>query len=247
MNGISIVVCYRDREEHLKQFVPHIRDVFKYIPHEIIIVEQNDNDKFRRGQLLNDGVRYAIYNRIALHDVDYLPESSEPYFGDTDVVLPVRRVIFTENDGKTPLPLEQVPSGYRHFKDGVDDNFFGGVIVFNKDSFIEINGFNTLYQGWGKEDEDLRERIKEYELTVERMDGTFYALQHDDSFPGINDPHFRFNQQVFFNHRDYFEIGYNTTESDLISNDELADKYKVDEWILSTNWTNNLLENSGKV
>lgn len=235
-DGISIIVCYRDREEHLERFVPHIRKAFADVPHEIIIVEQDDDEKFRRGQLLNDGVRYARYDRVALHDVDYLPESLEPYFGDTDVVLPVGKVIFTEDDGQTPLPIDQVPEGYRHFRDGVDDDFYGGVIVFNRDRFIHINGFNTLYQGWGKEDEDLRNRIRIHSLNVQRFPGTFKALPHEDSFPGVHDQHFQYNQQVYSQWQKLTQIGYRTTHSNRVENKEKAEKWGVDTWVEAKNW-----------
>ncbi len=236
MNGISIVVCYRNREEHLSKFVPHIRNVFKDINHEIIIVEQDDDDKFRRGQLLNDGVRYAKYDRVALHDVDYLPESADAYFSDCQVTLPVKRVIFTENDGVTELDLDKVPTGYRHFRDSVDDNFFGGVIVFKKSIFKYINGYNTLYQGWGKEDEDLRERIKFNNINIERTDGTFKALKHNDSYPGLDDDHFKYNQNVFNNVQKCFGFGYNTTDSNRIVDNVEKDRWGVDVYVKAKNW-----------
>ena len=236
MEGISIVVCYRDREEHLKRFVPHIRKVFDEVPHEIIIVEQADSHPFRRGQLLNDGVRYARYGRVALHDVDYLPESPDVYFGDTDVVLPVSKVIFTEKDGETALPLDRVPQGYRHFSDGVDDDFYGGVIVFNRDKFIETNGFCTLYNGWGKEDEDLRGRIHLHQLSVSRSDGIFRALPHEDSFPGVDDPHFQYNQNVFSQWQRLLQIGYRTTTSNIVENHKKKEKTGADIWVEAKNW-----------
>jgi hypothetical protein len=206
---ISIIVCYRNREDHLRRFVPHITSLFSDIKHEIIIVEQDDEERFKRGVLLNEGVKLAKYDLVALHDVDYLPESVDCYYGDTDVVQPVKRVNFINMDG-TPRAESDIPTGYRHFKNSVDDDFYGAVTVFRKEAFFKINGFNSLYNGWGLEDADLRERIKHYGLSVSRNDGTFQALPHPDSNPGLQDENFQRNQMIFSNWRNYLFSGVNT-------------------------------------
>jgi hypothetical protein len=92
----------------------------------------------------------------------------------------------------------------------VDDDFYGAVTVFKKEAFFGINGFCSLYNGWGLEDADLRERIKHYGLSVSRNNGTFQALPHPDSNPGLNDPDFQRNQQLFANWRSFLESGVNT-------------------------------------
>lgn len=211
---ISIVVCYRDRKEHLDIFVPHIKNVFKDVSHEIIVVEQNDTTKFKRGVLLNVGAKAAKGEYIALHDVDYLPESANDYFSESDVTQPVRRVNFVNND-LTPRDVNDIPPGYRHFSDKVDDNFYGAVTVFKRDAFFNINGFCCLYDGWGLEDADLRERINSNSLSVTRNNGTFKALSHTDSFPGINDVNFQRNTQIFNEWEKYTLLGVNTQYSSI--------------------------------
>lgn len=231
---ISIVVCYRDREEHLARFVPHIRAHFANQPHEIIVVEQNDNNRFRRGNLLNEGARVARGDVIALHDVDYLPEPDVVYWQDgCDVFRPAKRVNFVLMDG-SPRPEEDIPSGYRHFKNGVDDDFFGAVTVFAKHAFKKIGGFNPLYDGWGLEDADLRERINLYKLNVVRGNGTFSALPHKDSFPGLHDEAFQHNQQIFANWQNFVEFGMETTFPVNNESEDKARKWGVDRWIESS-------------
>lgn len=230
---ISIVVCYRNREEHLKKFVPHIRKFFGNEPHEIIVVEQADDTRFRRGNLLNEGARIAKGDVIALHDVDYLPGADVAYWAEgCDVFRPAQRVNFTMMDG-SPRPDADIPSGYRHFKDGVDDDFFGAVTVFSKSAFKMINGFNPLYDGWGLEDADLRERIQAYALIVKRGTGTFSALPHADSFPGLEDDGFKHNQRIFAGWKEFLEFGIDTS---FPTNHESTDKamlWGVDRWIES--------------
>jgi hypothetical protein len=54
---LAIVVPYRDREEHLKKFLPAMKkcDFLNDIDYEILIVEQEDGKPFNRGKLLNVG------------------------------------------------------------------------------------------------------------------------------------------------------------------------------------------------
>ena len=47
----SIIICYRDRKEHLKLLRPRLEELFPNA--EIIVVEQDDNEGFHRGSLFN--------------------------------------------------------------------------------------------------------------------------------------------------------------------------------------------------
>ena len=58
---LAIIVPYRDREEHLAQFVPHM-DKFlsdRDIPYKIFVVEQKNERPFNRGWLVNVGYSIA--------------------------------------------------------------------------------------------------------------------------------------------------------------------------------------------
>lgn len=235
---ISIVICYRNRPDHLRILVPRLRDVFSKYPHEIIVVEQNDDKKFRRANLLNVGAVYAKGEWIALHDVDYYPmgtlgEDLEYWNYAADVYLPVKRVEFVRND-LSPRPIEDIPGGYRHFKNGVDDDFYGGVEVFNRDAFFLINGFSPMFTGWGFEDVDLRHRIKAHKLVVMRApNNLFYALDHVDSGPAANDPDFTRNIQLAQQYESYKHAGVNNMPFEA---HEIDPKEGVDKWYLATSF-----------
>lgn len=228
----SVIICYRNRLEHLKILAPRLREVFGDTA-EIIVVEQNNNERFQRGAIFNVGAQIAKGEILVFHDVDHYPTDSVSYDpAANDLLLPVKRVVYVRND-LTEKSLEEVPSGYRHFKDGVDADFFGGVEVFKREAFFKINGFNTLYRGWGLEDADLRERVKHYALTGYRGPGTFYALDHADSFPGVQDNDFQKNQQIFMQWKDYLDVGVNTQFQTL---DEIKSPVDdVDRWVQATN------------
>jgi predicted glycosyltransferase involved in capsule biosynthesis len=200
MNKYSIIISYRHRQNHLDINIPRLHKVFTdlNVDFEIIVVEQNDGNPFCRGQLFNEGAKVATGNILIFHDIDHYPTDGVNYINfNTDVFLPIAKVIYVDSN-LNPKPTEAVPSGYRHFKDGVDANFFGGISIFKRDKFFEINGFSNVYVGWGLEDADLRERVLHYKLSAARdRDNTFLALDHPDSGVPPTDPHFQNNNQAF--------------------------------------------------
>jgi hypothetical protein len=161
MKKLSIIVPYRDRESHLSQFVPHMEnsEFLKEIDYEILIVEQTTKP-FNRGKLLNVGVaesQEADY--YCFHDVDMLPEICDYSFSSFP----------------THLATEAQQFGYKLPYDG----YFGGVTLFDKDSFKKINGFSNNYWGWGAEDDDVRFRCVCYEVPTHRRNGRFTSLNHE--------------------------------------------------------------------
>lgn len=236
MNKFSIVIPFRDRYEHISKLVPHLREYSKInnIEFEIIVVEQNDDDPLRRGALRNEGVRVANNEIVILHDVDYLPDFDTKYWVDnTDVYRPVKKVEFVEMD-YSPRQENEIPSGYRKFKEKIDDNFFGGVLCITKSSFIKINGYNPLYEGWGLEDDDFRERIKSNNLRVNAGNGSFKALPHPDSFK--NDELFRKNQWLFHNREQFSSVGINFSTLYNHLNHIKEKEYDVDIWLEVSKW-----------
>ena len=143
-NKLGVVVPYRDREQHLKEFIPAIGKVLEEqgIDYEIIIVEQADTKPFNRGKLLNIGVKKAFElecNYVALHDVDMIPV-------DVD---------YSKVDRPTHLATDFVGGERVTF-----DEYFGGVTLFPTLEFMRVNGYSNEYWGWGYEDDDLLWRCK---------------------------------------------------------------------------------------
>lgn len=234
MNNISIIIPYRDRREHLDILVPVLRG--KFPDSEIIVVEQDNKDKFQKACLLNFGFTYSTGDLVIFHDVDYVPRAGNRYYDETShVYLPVRYVKFVYNDF-TEKSIETIPQGYRYFITGVDDNFFGGVLTFKRSAFQYINGACPLYVGWGCEDEDLRNRALYYGLTITRdMYNQFYALDHDDNGRPVTDPDFRDNMSRVRNYTDYLHTGLSTQEG---TGDFVEPEHPlVDKWIKIQSFT----------
>jgi glycosyltransferase involved in cell wall biosynthesis len=178
----SIIIPYRNREEHLQVLLPTLLERFSNESFEIIVSEQNDIDNFRIACVQNIAYNYAKGDILIFHQVDYIP-SDDVSYEVTDVpVLPARRGIFLGKDHQSLREFNDIPAGYREWSREIDPRFYGGVICMSRSHFETINGFNPLYRGWGNEDEDLRERFVWAGLPVHRNEvGTFYCLHHEDN------------------------------------------------------------------
>lgn len=235
---ISFIVPYRNREVHLKVFIMELRkySIKNNLNIEIIIVSQNDNEPFLRGQLLNTGVTYANGSIVVCHDIDYIPKNDVIYWdGLSEVFLPVKKAEFILMDGQARTEND-IPSGYRHFKDGVDENFFGAVTTITKEAFMRVNGFPSNLRGWGVEDAIFRHRCEHHGLTIRRGNGEFKVLPHKDSFPGPQDQNFRENQEHERQWKDELELGVKTTFPVVSFDTILEKKWNVDKWINATDF-----------
>ena len=163
---LSIVVPYRKREEHLKQFVPYMEEFLgkEGIPFHIYIIHQADDKPFNRAKLLNVGFKESEgFDYFAFHDVDMLPVDSD----------------YSYVDCPTHLAAKAEQFGWRLPYDG----YFGGVTLFDKESFIKINGYSNDYWGWGAEDDDVLLRCSIMGVSASRKDCGYRSLSHDRSIP----------------------------------------------------------------
>lgn len=166
-NKVCIVVPFRNREEHLKIFVPAMTEFLKKEGTEgsIFVVEQADDKPFNRAKLLNIGFHYVErnfpgeYSHYCFHDVDLVPEESDYTFCETPTHLSARAQQFGYK-----LPYNEL---------------FGGVTVFNRESFLKINGYSNEYWGWGGEDDDVYKRCKIMKIETRRKNGKYFSLPHE--------------------------------------------------------------------
>jgi hypothetical protein len=153
---LAILVPYRDRRKELDIFMPHM-DAFlknKNIDYKIFVIEQNDDRPFNRGKLLNIGFDLFKndYDYFCFHDVDLLPINQSCDY--SYVEYPTHMAVDVDvYDGKIPFP-----------------EYIGGVLLFNREDFIKINGYSNEYWGWGMEDLDLLYRMRKHGLNL----ATFY-------------------------------------------------------------------------
>lgn len=160
---LYIIVPYRNREEHLKIFCEEIRDYLNLqnIENTIVIVEQEEGKPFNRGCLLNIGFDLSkdISDYFCFHDVDMIPIIADytTISGPTHISCIVEQFNWV-------LPYE---------------TYFGGVTLFDKESFLKINGYSNEYWGWGAEDDDLFIRCEINNINVFRRNCSFRSLPHE--------------------------------------------------------------------
>jgi hypothetical protein len=161
---LAIVVPYRDRAEHLQDFLPRIIAYFerdkldRQIAISIHVVEQSGRAPFNRGMVKNCGYmlvrEHADY--VCFHDVDYLPIWADYAW--------------------SPQPARLIWHGLALKEDW--QRFFGGVVLFDNAAFERVNGYPNVYWGWGPEDLELGFRCDLAGLGFDRRDGTYMALPH---------------------------------------------------------------------
>jgi hypothetical protein len=171
----GIIIPYRNREEHLKQLLPHLISFFhrdlqnNYINPLIVVAEQANEEKFNRGWCRNAGF-LAVANAcdyICLHDVDYMPS-----WADYSYCSFPTQIIWWG------MHLRPIRVGGNSLVTAARGNL-GAVVIIDKWQFSGVNGYSNLYFGWGYEDADLKTRLQVKGLTPKFKAGTFIPLEHD--------------------------------------------------------------------
>ena len=202
MKDVCIIVPFRNREEHLKEFAPYM---FNFLTNEdisfdILIVEQFDDKPFNRGRLLNIGFneKKNEYTNFIFHDVDMLPVENKAWYKVVEVPTHYAAIV------------EQFGWNLAYPK------YVGGVTAFTKEPFVKINGFCNEYAGWGAEDDDLMNRCEFNKVTMNRRNNMYCSLSHDRV---IVQEQYQRNLELLKNWKSYtysglFDLKYNieTTE-----------------------------------
>eukprot|EP00929_Paragymnodinium_shiwhaense_P071647 TRINITY_DN36400_c0_g1_i1.p1 TRINITY_DN36400_c0_g1~~TRINITY_DN36400_c0_g1_i1.p1 ORF type:complete len:975 (-),score=197.42 TRINITY_DN36400_c0_g1_i1:1004-3928(-) len=159
--AIAIVVPFRDRGMHLKGFRQKITNLIEHwnkigVKHQwvVFIVEQFDDTLFNRGYLFNVGFQLAQqyakniardFDCVVMHDIDILPTPDVDYGW---CMWP------NQLCGEIDCWGDSVP-----YQTNV-----GGVVSLSPAHWLRINGFSNQYEGWGGEDDDLYERLRQNNL-----------------------------------------------------------------------------------
>jgi len=139
---LGICIPYRNRKEHIEKLIPHLSEYLNKqgIEHKFYVGHQVDDKLFNRGGMKNIAAHYAFEDGcdyVAWHDVDMLAHE------DADYSYPE----------ETPIHISTKLSKYNY---GLGyDQYFGGVVLFNKEQAYRTNGYSNDYWDWGQEDDDL--------------------------------------------------------------------------------------------
>ncbi|KAL4420361.1 hypothetical protein ABPG77_006168 [Micractinium sp. CCAP 211/92] len=144
---LAVLIPYRDRQQHLEALLAALRPFLDHQSraHDVFVVEQSDDYLFNRGLLLNAAallLQGSSYDYFCFQDVDTIP-------------LEKGNIQYSFPQGDAPLHLTP---NWVHPKSNFED-FFGGLLIITAEQFRRVNGFGTQFWGWGREDDNLRERL----------------------------------------------------------------------------------------
>lgn len=149
---LCVLVPFRNREEELGEFAPHIDDFLnkQNVLHKIIVINQTDVYRFNRASLINIGWFEADRvgcDYLVMHDVDLLPLNPE-----LDYTFPGDGVV-------RHISSPEYHPRYNYTK------FIGGILMLTLKDFKMVNGLSNKYWGWGLEDDEFYLRLRDANLT----------------------------------------------------------------------------------
>ncbi|MEM7361190.1 MAG: galactosyltransferase-related protein [Pseudomonadota bacterium] len=157
---LAVIIPYRDRVSHLREFIPLIRQELQSqeIEFEIFLVEQSVAGAFNKGRCCNVGFALASgFDWFCFHDVDLVPIEKSDYSWPT-------------------WPTQLVHASSKHDYQVFDDVNLGGVCLFQAQHYQLINGFSNNFWGWGCEDNQLSWRCTAAGLKIEKRNGIYRHL-----------------------------------------------------------------------
>ena len=151
-----VIIPFRDRQAHLLILLHYLHPILmgQQLNYTIIVVEQQSPKLFNKAALMNAGYLYAskLHNPdcVIFHDVDMIPEDGRHFY--TCRGMPVHFGAF-HSKYKYKLAYGRA---------------FGGVTAFRPVDFEKVNGFSNRFFGWGREDDDMSQRLRENKLSLLR-------------------------------------------------------------------------------
>ena len=139
---LGVCVPYRNREEHLKEFIPKVGKYLtdRGIDYQMYFGHQVDDKLFNRGAMKNIAAEFAFKDGcdyVVFHDIDMIPEKGCDY----------------SYPEKTPIhiatSISQMDYKLKY------QEYFGGAVLFTKEQVERTNGYSNDYWDWGMEDDDL--------------------------------------------------------------------------------------------
>ncbi|CAF0708695.1 unnamed protein product [Brachionus calyciflorus] len=158
----------------------------------IYLIEPDEKIEFNRGLLMNIGFIESIRDRINLKNIsiEESMKNNNTYwncwiFHDVDMIPEDERLIYGCSD-ESPMHFAVSVSKFYYKTTDYFSNYYGGIVSFTKDQYLNINGFSNLYFGWGGEDDDLKSRVvlkyKDFKKIPANI-GVIYTHDHDLDVP----------------------------------------------------------------
>lgn len=206
---ISFIIPNRGGK-NIKFVSDRLRELYKDC--EIIVVTQDDEAPFARGQLFNIGYRYATNEYMCFIDNDMF----FPKYIDLEglykkkkcmALQPFETIIQVEITGENTYTKKSSAKKIPMAK--------GGATFISKENFRKANGMSNLYIGWGREDNEFDKRVK----GIADIKENICHIEHPRRLQ-LNRKNSLLNMEYYdtTDKRDASKDGYNDTLYDLVSN-----------------------------
>jgi hypothetical protein len=206
---ISFIIPNRGGK-NIKFVCDRLKELYKDC--EIVVVTQDDNAPFARGQLFNIGYKYATNNYMCFIDNDmFFPkyiDLEKVYENKKCMALqPFETIIQVEITGKNSYRIKSSAKKI--------DTAKGGATFISKENFQKANGMSNLYIGWGREDNEFDKRTNGIADIKESICHIEHPIRKN-----VNPKNTELNR-VYYRTRDtrnYMNDGYRNTMYDVLSN-----------------------------
>ncbi|CAH1781718.1 unnamed protein product [Owenia fusiformis] len=168
---VAIIIPYRDRVDHLRQFLSYMHPFLQHqrVSYRIFVIEQQSPRIFNKAALMNAGFNETtrifpkMFDCYIFHDVDMLPENDRTVYG-------------CRNDSSA-IHFAQHVSKYNYKRPAW--RLTGGAVSLTPKMFRKVNGYSNAFWGWGGEDTDFILRLEANNITVNtcKMEDCSYFMQ----------------------------------------------------------------------
>jgi xylosylprotein 4-beta-galactosyltransferase len=172
---LAILIPFRNALRELAELLPVLH---RAVPADAVVcvLHQVDTYRFNRGALFNAGVRECCpsCDYYALHDVDLVP------------VHPRIRYDYPPHENAVYHLSGPALHPMYHYAD-----FIGGILLVPRTVYERIDGLSPLFWGWGKEDDEFAQRLREHRIPVERPDPSQFGATAEErrlSFVHLHNP-----------------------------------------------------------
>ena len=179
---IELLVPYKldcaERAANKKDFLKH------YDNYNVNVIENYEE----RCKAYNKAARESTAKYIALADIDAII----PHAQMSDAILKL------DNGADMVYPYSYIINIHRNNQSNTNDwpegYYYGCMVLFNREKFLEFGGENQDFVGYGWEDLERYYRAINYGLVIDRVEGNCYHMQHPRNM--VSNPYFKSNYKL---------------------------------------------------
>jgi len=149
---------------------PRTQDIMKN-PRIRVVRAENETYFLSPSFSINLGVEKATHNHIIKLDIDY-------ELIDQNFIKYLSKILPKLTSGFFITDFHYVPN----------NESMMGFVIFNKQHFDMVNGYNEIFRGWGYEDLNMYDKLSQVcqKYIISNLGKFIYHIPHDDSMRNAN-------------------------------------------------------------